>query len=159
MATIPDYHDYLVNYPLFWKTDMFDSLSSGIQEIVASQRSILRTILKLLSASWPFGRLTEKNLGVAYYQVQSRTFRLYNVDEDPRVTRGTFCFLPALELINQNVTANSKIVRDHEDASIAVIATRTIDTVPQSPFISYFRIESENETFRIGALNKALYRT
>ena len=111
MATIPDYHDYLVNYPLFWKPDMRDSLSESIINMIDSQRSLLRSFLKILSPHWPYGRLTDKNLGVAYFQVVSRTYRLYNKDEDSRVHRGTICFFPGLELFNQNVTANAKMIR------------------------------------------------
>ena len=69
MATIPDYHDYLVNYPLFWKPDLFDSLPLDIKESVKSDRGLIGSFIRIFKGSWPHGKLTEKNVGVAFYQV------------------------------------------------------------------------------------------
>ena len=111
MSIIPDYHDYLVNYPLFWKADLLESLPDEVIEITNSHRDLITTYLKTISLQWPYGKLTDKNLGAAFYQVRSRAMRLYDSETDQRIQRGELCFFPGLEMANQNSTSNAVIVR------------------------------------------------
>lgn len=111
MAIIPDYHDYLVNYPVFWKSDLLESLPDDVIEITNSHKVLIRKYLEVLASQWPYGKLTDKNLGVGFYQVRSRALRLFDSEEDQRIQRGELCFFPGLEMANQNATANAMIVR------------------------------------------------
>ena len=76
-------------------------------------------------------------------------FRLYDPEIDHRVQRGKQCFLPGMELFNQNSTnPNAKIVRN-KDGTIDMIMTEKIEADEQIFFEKDSATNSRTEHQRL----------